>query len=135
MLSPYDYTVIGVYFAFMLVIGAIFHRSNKSTSDFFRGGGKVLWWIVGATAFMTQFSAWTFTGAASKAYETGALVLAIYFANALGFFVSYLCTASRLRQMRVVTMFEAVRARWSHVFTVPSGQSRISAICWQLCSC
>lgn len=113
MLSSYDYAVIGVYFVFMLVIGAAFHRSNRDTSDFFRGGGKVLWWIVGATAFMTQFSAWTFTGAASKAYETGALVLAIYFANALGFFLNYLGTASRLRQMRVITMFEAIRERWS----------------------
>ncbi len=112
MLSVYDYAVIGVYFAFLLVIGAVFHRGNKSTSEFFRGGGKVLWWIVGATAFMTQFSAWTFTGAASKAYETGALVLAIYFGSALGFFCNFLGTASRLRQMRVITMFEAVRQRW-----------------------
>ncbi len=112
MLSVYDYAVIGVYFAFMLVIGAVFHRRNRTTNDFFRGGGKMLWWIVGATAFMTQFSAWTFTGAASKAYETGALVLAIYFGSALGFFCNYLGTASRLRQMRVITMFEAVRQRW-----------------------
>lgn len=112
MLSAYDYAVIGVYFAFMIVIGAAFHRRNRTTSDFFRGGGKMLWWIVGATAFMTQFSAWTFTGAASKAYETGALVLAIYFGSALGFFCNYLGTAPRLRRMRAITMFEAVRQRW-----------------------
>ncbi|MBI5380495.1 MAG: transporter [Opitutae bacterium] len=112
MLSFYDYLVIGVYFLFMLVIGAIFHRSNKSTSDFFRGGGQVLWWIVGATAFMTQFSAWTFTGASSKAYENGAIVLTIYFANALGFFVNYAGTASRLRQMRIITTLEGIRQRW-----------------------
>ena len=112
MLSVYDYAVIGVYFAFLITIAVVFHRGNRTTNDFFRGSGKVLWWIVGATAFMTQFSAWTFTGAASKAYETGALVLAIYFANALGFFCNALGTASRLRQMRVITMFEAVRQRW-----------------------
>ena len=29
------------------------------------------WWLVGTTAFMAQFSAWTFTGAASKAYTDG----------------------------------------------------------------
>lgn len=113
MLSYYDYAVIAVYFLFMLVIGWVFHRSNKSTNDFFRGGGKVLWWIVGATAFMTQFSAWTFTGAASKAYDNGFLVLAIFVTNALAFFVNYLFTAHRLRRMRVITMFEGVRKRWS----------------------
>jgi SSS family solute:Na+ symporter len=113
MLSSYDYAVIAVYFIFMLIIGWVFHRSNKSTNEFFRGGGKVLWWIVGATAFMTQFSAWTFTGAASKAYENGFLVLAIFVTNALAFFVNYLFTAHRLRRMRVITMFEGVRKRWS----------------------
>lgn len=113
MLSHYDYAVIGIYFVFLLVIGAAFHGSNKSTSEFFRGGGKVLWWIVGATAFMTQFSAWTFTGAASKAYDNGFLVLAIYAANALAFFLNYCGAAARLRRMRVITTFEGIRQRWS----------------------
>lgn len=113
MLSSYDYAVIAVYFVFLLAIGSAFHRSNNSTSEFFRGGGKVLWWIVGATAFMTQFSAWTFTGAASKAYENGFLVLAIFITNAIAFFINYLATAHRLRRMRVITMFEGVRRRWS----------------------
>jgi Na+/proline symporter len=113
MLSHYDYAVIAVYFIFLLTIGSVFHRSNKSTSEFFRGGGKVLWWIVGATAFMTQFSAWTFTGAASKAYDNGFLVLAIYASNALAFFLNYLGAAPRLRRMRVITTFEGIRQRWS----------------------
>jgi SSS family solute:Na+ symporter len=113
MLSSYDYAVIAVYFAFLVVIGAAFHRVNKSTNEFFRGGGKVLWWIVGATAFMTQFSAWTFTGAASKAYENGALILVIYAANALAFFGNFAGTAARLRRMRVITTFEGIRERWS----------------------
>jgi len=113
MLSIYDYGVIVVYFGFMIAISASFRRSNRNTSDYFRGGGQMLWWMVGATAFMTQFSAWTFTGAASKAYENGALVLGIYFANAAGFFINYLWTAPRLRQMRVVTTLEGIRERWS----------------------
>ncbi len=113
MLSSYDYAVIAVYFAFLVAIGAAFHRVNRSTNEFFRGGGKVLWWIVGATAFMTQFSAWTFTGAASKAYENGALVLVIYAANAIAFFGNFTGTAARLRRMRVITTFEGIRQRWS----------------------
>lgn len=113
MLSSFDYAVIAVYFAFLVAIGAAFHRVNRSTNEFFRGGGKVLWWIVGATAFMTQFSAWTFTGAASKAYENGALVLVIYGANAVAFFCNFAGTAARLRRMRVITTFEGIRQRWS----------------------
>src|SRR6201999_3675466 len=80
--------------------------------DYFRGGGKLLWWIVGATAFMTQFSAWTFTGAASKAYENGIVIFAFYVANAAGFLINWLWTARRLRQMRIITTLEGIRQRW-----------------------
>lgn len=112
MLSFYDYLVIGVYFALMIAIGTIFRRLNRNTSDYFRGGGKLLWWIVGATAFMTQFSAWTFTGAASKAYENGIVIFAFYVANAAGFLINWLWTARRLRQMRIITTLEGIRQRW-----------------------
>lgn len=113
MLSFYDYAVIAVYFIFMIVISFAFRKANSNTSDYFRGGGQLLWWIVGSSAFMTQFSAWTFTGAASKAYENGSIVLAIYLANAAGFLINYLWTAPRLRQMRIITTLEGIRERWS----------------------
>lgn len=113
MLSSYDYLVIAVYFVFMIVISFAFRKANHNTSDYFRGGGQLLWWIVGSSAFMTQFSAWTFTGAASKAYENGGIVLAIYLANAAGFLINYLWTAPRLRQMRIITTLEGIRERWS----------------------
>jgi Na+/proline symporter len=72
----------------------------------------MLWWMVGAMAFMSQFSSWTFTGAASKAYVDGPLVLAIYFGNGLGYLVAALWTAGKFRQMRVVTPMEGIRDRF-----------------------
>lgn len=110
--TPYDTAVIVFYFAFMLGMGWLASRFVKNTSDYFRGGGQMLWWLVGSSAFMTQFSAWTFTGAASKAYTEGWPILVIFFGNALGFLCNYLFFAARSRQMRVVTAIEAVRARF-----------------------
>ncbi|MFZ5497002.1 MAG: sodium:solute symporter family transporter [Verrucomicrobiota bacterium] len=112
MLTPYDYFVIAMYFIFMVSIGVAFRSATKDTSDYFRGGGQMLWWIVGSSAFMTQFSAWTFTGAAGKAYENGIVVMVFYVANAVGFFINYLGTAQRLRQMRIITTLEGIRQRW-----------------------
>ncbi len=112
MLSIYDYLVIGFYFVFMAVIGWICRKFIANTSDYFRGGGKMLWWMAGCTAFIAQFSAWTFTGAASKAYQDGPVIMVLYFANALGFFINFLFFAPRFRQMRVVTSLQAVRARF-----------------------
>jgi Na+/proline symporter len=110
--TPYDTAVIGFYFAFMLGLGWLASRFVKNTGDYFRGGGQMLWWLVGSSAFMTQFSAWTFTGAASKAYTDGWPILVIFVGNALGFLCNFLFFAARSRQMRVVTAIEAVRARF-----------------------
>lgn len=111
-ISLYDQAVILFYFIFMLGMGWLAARFVKNTSDYFRGGGQMLWWLVGSSAFMTQFSAWTFTGAASKAYSEGWPILVIFFGNALGFLFNYLYFAARSRQMRVITAIEGVRLRY-----------------------
>ncbi len=112
-MSPYDTGVIVFYFVFMLGMGALVSRFVKNSSDYFRGGGQMLWWLVGSSAFMTQFSAWTFTGAASKAYAEGWPIFVLFFGNALGFVFNALYFGARSRQMRVVTVLEAVRERFS----------------------
>ena len=115
MLTNYDYIAIAFFFLFMLALGPIFKRYSEDDSDFFRGGGKMLWWMVGGSAFMCQFSAWTFTGAASKAYQDGTLVALLFFANAFGFFINYLWFAPRFRRMRIVSPIEGVRERFGPV--------------------
>ncbi len=112
MISRWDYAVIAFYFAFMFGMGFVFRSFNKDASDYFRGGGSMVWWMVGASAFMTQFSAWTFTGAAGKAYTDGVLVAAIFVGNALGYFINFLWFSHRVRRLRVVTVMEAVRDRY-----------------------
>jgi solute:Na+ symporter, SSS family len=112
MLVFADYALIAFYFAFIFAIGFVFRRINRNTSDYFRGSGTLLWWMVGASAFMQQISAFTFTGAAGKAYRDGSIVTVVFFANALAYFINYLWTAARFRQMRVITPVEGVRERF-----------------------
>lgn len=114
-MSFYDYAVIFCYLMFITSLGFIFRKFSNDSSDFFRGGGNMLWWLVGATAFMTQFSAWTFTGAAGYAYSNGTMIMVIFIGNAISYFVTYLFSAARFRQMRVVTPMEAIRDRYGKV--------------------
>ncbi|MBP0904914.1 hypothetical protein ACFSKN_04385 [Mariniflexile gromovii] len=86
--------------------------ASKSTSDYFRGGGRMLWWMVGSTAFMAQFSAVTFTGAAGKAFTDGFAIVAVYIGNTLAFFCAWAYFAQRFRQMRVDTPTEAIKGRF-----------------------
>jgi solute:Na+ symporter, SSS family len=111
-MHAYDYAVLVFYFGFMLAISWVFRHFVANVSDYFRSGGKVLWWMVGASAFMVQFSAWTFTGAASKAYSDGWPIIAIYLANSAGFVLSAAYFAPRFRQLRVITAVQAIRLRF-----------------------
>lgn len=112
MITRYDYIIIGFYLVFMLAIGVVFRRMSKDTSDYFRAGGAMPWWITGASAWIFSFSAWTFTGAAGKVYETGPLVLVVFYSTvvALSFAMTFTCL--RFRRMRVITWMEAVRLRY-----------------------
>ena len=65
-----DYTMIAVYFAALVAIGAYFSRREKSTNDFFLGGQRVPWWAAGLSIFGTQLSAITFMAIPAKAYAS-----------------------------------------------------------------
>ncbi len=111
-MSIYDYIVIGVYLVFMLTLGPVYKNFSKTASDYFRGGGGMLWWVVGSSAFMTTFSAWSFTGGAAKAYETGTFFLILFACNVVALIFMYFFTATKFRQMRIVTAVEGIRKRY-----------------------
>lgn len=109
----YEYLVIGAYFALIICIAFAFKRmAESSSSDYFRGGGRMLWWMVGGSAFMAQFSAWTFTGAAGKAFTDGFAISLVFFANTFAYIMAWLYFAKRFRQMRVDTPTEGIRRRY-----------------------
>lgn len=114
-LSVYDYVVIGFYLVFMLLLGPIYKSFSKTSSDYFRGGGTMLWWVVGSSSFMVTFSAWSFTGGAAKAYETGTFFLLLFFCNIVALIFMYFFTAAKYRQMRIITAIEGVRKRFGKV--------------------
>ncbi len=130
-----DILIVIGYFVFLLGVGWMFRSATSSTSDYFRGGGKMLWWMVGSTAFLQALSAMTFTGVMGKALDVGLSISVIFFANALGYFCNYLFFAARARQMRVISPIQGIRKRFGPVSeqvvtwaTVPS--SVLQAALW-----
>jgi SSS family solute:Na+ symporter len=108
----YDYLVIAFYFIFMLAVGVYFSRTSKNSSDYFRGGGSMTWWLTGASIFLGTFSAWTFVGCAGKIYKAGMLVVFLFLFNAVAMFFIARFMAHRFRRMRVVTAVEGIRKRF-----------------------
>jgi SSS family transporter len=111
-ISNIEYLVIVGYLALIITVGLVFKKFSSNTDDYFKGGCKGTWWLVGSSAFMSAFSAWTFTGAAGIAYESGFSAMFIFIGNALGFFANYLFMGPWLRQMRVTTFPEAIAGRF-----------------------
>ena len=110
-----DYVILATYLVFLMAMGPAFRSFSKDASDFFRAGGTMIWWVAGASVFMTGFTAWSFTGGAAKAYETGFFFLLLFACNICANAVTYFVFAAKFRQMRVVTPVEAVRRRFGRV--------------------
>lgn len=112
MLSIYDYNMIVFYFVFTASLGIIFKKLCKGSTDYFAGGRKINWWLLGASSFISNFSAWSFTGAAGLAYSFGILFFAVYLGDIIGFIVSAAWFAPRFRRLRLVTAMDGVRLRY-----------------------
>jgi len=65
-----NYLVIGIYFLVMILIGVKYSKRQKSTEDYFKGGGRIPWWAAGLSLFGTSLSAITFMAIPAKTYMT-----------------------------------------------------------------
>ena len=107
-----EYITLFIYFGFLLLLGGLFARFNRSLSDFARGGAQLTWWMVGTSMTMAGISAFTFTGNASAAFEAGPSLLIVYGANILGFVLGAFFLGPWYRQTRAYTGADVVRARY-----------------------
>ena len=60
-ISNVEYLVVVGYLVLIVCVGVIFKKFSSNTDDYFKSGTKGSWWLVGSSAFMSAFSAWTFT--------------------------------------------------------------------------
>src|SRR5262245_43208993 len=111
-MSQTDLIVLGGYLAFLMLLGPVFWHFSRDASEYFRGNGHMLWWLVGAGALMGNMSAWSFTGVAGKIYSTGTLVYLFYLGDALGYALTLFVTAAWFRRIRAITAVEAIRLRF-----------------------
>src|SRR5690606_32409987 len=65
-----NYSVLAVYLLISVLIGLYFARKQKSTEDYFVGGGRIPWWASGLSVFGTLLSAITFMAIPAKAFVT-----------------------------------------------------------------
>lgn len=69
-ISVLNALVIALYFSILSWMGYYFSKKQKNTDDYFKGGGRIPWWVVGLSIFGTGLSAITFMAIPAKAYST-----------------------------------------------------------------
>ena len=107
-----DYAVIICYILLMVGVGLYVMRFNNTASEYFRGGSRIPWLVAGLSAFMSGFSAWTFTGGAGVAYRWGIAAIGLYIGNGLSFLLGYFIFAQRWRRTRISTVMEYLSDRF-----------------------
>jgi Na+/proline symporter len=108
-----DYCVIAGYLLMLTGTGLYVTKFNKNADDYFKGGGKIPWWISGLSTFVAGFSAFMFVGAAGYTYRKG-IGSAVLFTSAFwGYGMGYFLYAVRWKRARLSSPMEFLTRRFS----------------------
>lgn len=128
-LLPVEYVVIGIYLILLAAVGPVMRSFNRSSDDYFRGGARTKWWLLGPSLAISIISAAAFTGVAGAIFEAGMSPLASNFGQWAAGIVLILFLAAWFRQLRRVTPAEVIRDRfgpateqfyaWLNMFMMP----------------
>lgn len=107
-----EYVVIVVYLLFLAAVGPFMKSFNKNSDDYFRGGARTKWWLIGPSLAMSITSAAIFTGVAGAVFEAGLAPMASNFGQYAAGILLVIFLAAWFRQLRKVTPAEVVRERF-----------------------
>ena len=79
-----DIGVLGAYFVAILAVGFWFGRRERSTIDYFLGGRRQHWLVVGLSIIATEVSALTFLVVPGRSFETDFWYLQAYVGAFIG---------------------------------------------------
>lgn len=110
--------VIIAYFAILAGIGIYFSRRQKSTNDYFKGGGRIPWWAAGLSLFGTALSAITFMAIPSKAFATNWSYTLFNFGILLVTPIIVFVFIPFYRKLNITTAYEYLEIRFNALIRV-----------------
>jgi SSS family solute:Na+ symporter len=108
-----DYALIALYFGIVIFVGWYSSRKNKNTDDYFKGGGKIPWFLAGVSNWVSGFSAFMFVAAAGFTYRNGLGAAVVFTAATWAYLVGAFYFASRWRRARINSPLEFLTRRYS----------------------
>ncbi len=112
-MTSLDYSVLVLYAAGLLIVGGIFSRQMKDSSEMFAAGRRSPWWVSGVSGFMAIFTAGTFVVWGGIAFRLGAVAVTILVCSGgISTVLAAYLLAGRWRRLGVTTAAEYVRLRY-----------------------
>ncbi|KRG63188.1 sodium:solute symporter [Stenotrophomonas humi] len=126
LLGWLDWTVIIVYLAAMLGMGAWFYFREKrgSTADFFVGGRSIPFWAAGVSLYATNTSSISFIAIPAKAFETNWQYLTNNLIAVVGLMFVAVWIVPLLRRLDLMSVFSYLETRFH-----PAIRMLASALC------
>ena len=113
IVNGYDYALIALYFGIVIFVGWYSAKKNKNTDDYFKGGGKIPWFLAGISNWVSGFSAFMFVAAAGFTYKNGIGAAVIFTAAAWAYLIGAAYFAARWRRARINSPLEFLTRRYS----------------------
>jgi len=107
-----DYVVLAVYFAAVLGAGLWFGRKERDTEDYFLGGRKQHWLVVGLSIIATEVSALTFVAVPADSFAGDWNYLQLYVGAFLGRILIVYLLLPAFYAGRVTTVYEYLGNRF-----------------------
>jgi len=118
VLHPLDLLVLVGYAIIVISLGWIAHRRQSTTDDYFLGGRRLPWIVVGASILATAFSASSLLGGPGEAFAHGLLWLQLQLGDLIAVALVVWLFIPALRGRQLTTAYEFleerfdVRVRW-----------------------
>ena len=97
-----------IYLVFVLAIGVFFFLRSKNggEKEYFLGGRKMGAWVAALSAGASDMSAWVLMGLPASIYALGMGQAWIAIGLAIGYAISWIVEAPRLRRFSIVSILK-----------------------------
>jgi len=110
-LSLIDWLVVALYLAFVVLVGALHARRERTGGDFFLAGRRVPLWAAAVSVLATSLSAVTFLGGPQEAFENNLTYLSLTLGGLLAVALVAIFFIPAYYRAQVTSVYELVGQR------------------------
>lgn len=113
-LERLDYVAIVVYLVLTFGIAVWFGRKQKDTDDYFVGGRRMPWFVIGLSILATLFSTLTYQGVPGDVIKYGVAIFTGYLSLPLTFLVITFLWIPFFMRFKLTSAYEYLELRYSY---------------------